>query len=247
LANYKSYHTGIKTCYSLGLEKQILPESFTKTIPKSTAFYWKNDINISNKYIGGEFVSEIENNLDDVKILLDKKAAKIRVAFISFLRLYITIINYIGKDNFSKIIKDNRNTIVNFIENLPNEFPLSKRELLVIFKITPRMYDTWKRYQTYYCSKSLINLCFKRIPHQISNKEIETLKSYINNQKYKLWSLQSIWGKAIKEQAISMSRTTWYRYSKKLGLTETHKPLKKPRPRKSFDSKRPNQTWHMDV
>ncbi len=120
LANYKSYHTGIKTCYSFGLENEILPESFTESIPRSTAFYWK-DPSISNKYIGSEYVAKVENNLDDIKLVLDSRVAKMRVAFISFLRFYITIINFIGKDNFKKIIKDNRNTIVNFIEKLPNE------------------------------------------------------------------------------------------------------------------------------
>jgi len=109
------------------------------------------------------------------------------------------------------------------------------------------MYDTWKRYQTYSCSKSLINLCFKRVPHQISKKEIESLLKYINNQKYKLWSIQSVWGRAVRDKEISMSLTTFYRYCRKLGITEKRKVPKKPRKRESVKASKPKEIWHMDV
>lgn len=117
----------------------------------------------------------------------------------------------------------------------------------MLLKITPKMFDTWKRYQTYTCSQSLINLCFKRVPHQISRKEISTLLEYMNNQRYKLWSIQSIWGRAVRDKSISMSLTTFYRYCRKLGVTEKRKLPKKPRKKKSVRASRPNETWHMDV
>ena len=246
MATYKSYHTGVKTCYSLGLENDILPDSFTETIPKSTSFYWKRE-NTSQKYIGGELVSKIENDFEDVKTLLDQRIARLRKGFIAFARLYLTIINFIGKDNFQKIIKDNRNSVVNFIENLPDGFPFSKKELFMLLKITPKMFDTWKRYQTYTYPQSLINLCFKRVPHQISRKEISTLLEYVNNQRYKLWSIQSIWGRAVRDKSISMSLTTFYRYCRKLGVTEKRKVPKKPRKKESVRTSKPNETWHMDV
>lgn len=42
LANYKSYHKGVKTGYSVGLKNETLPESFTEKKPRSTTFYWKD-------------------------------------------------------------------------------------------------------------------------------------------------------------------------------------------------------------
>ncbi len=32
MQKYKKYHTNIKTSYALGIQKQVLPESFTKEI-----------------------------------------------------------------------------------------------------------------------------------------------------------------------------------------------------------------------
>ena len=58
---YKSYHSGIKTCYALGIQEQVLPENFTKKIPNSTSHYWKNEN--PDKYLGVEFVSKIDDNL----------------------------------------------------------------------------------------------------------------------------------------------------------------------------------------
>ncbi len=44
-----------------------------------------------------------------------------------------------------------------------------------------------------------------------------------------------------------MSSASWYKYSRKLGLSEARKPKKKSKKRGSLDVERPNHTWHMDV
>ncbi len=64
--NYKSYHSAVKTSYALGIQNQVLPDSFLKSIPRSTTQNWKE---ISpDKFLGGEFASQIDNNTRKRKI-----------------------------------------------------------------------------------------------------------------------------------------------------------------------------------
>lgn len=42
----------------------------------------------------------------------------------------------------------------------------------------------------------------------------------MNNSKFKTWCVRSIWGKALRDGAISMAESTWYKYARKLGYSE---------------------------
>lgn len=243
--NYKKYHSDVKVCYALGIQDQLLPDTFTKQIPNTTSHYWKNED--PDKYVGGEFASGIQNALDDTKLFLDKRLTLGRKAFSKLGRLYIAIITLIGKENFKKLIKSNRNIFVDLIENLGDDFPIEKKVLLRFLQISKQQYAFWLSDRKFACSKSLIGQCFKRRPKQISNKEVIVLKKYMNNSKFKTWCIRSIWGKALRDGAISMAESTWYKYAKKLGYSQARKPEKKTRKKGSFNASRPNETWHMDI
>lgn len=114
---YNSYHSGVKTCYALGIQDQVLPDFFTKSIPRSTTNDWKE---LSpDKFVGSEFASQIETDLEQVKLILDERLRKIGVSFFSFCRLYLTILNFIGEKNFEKIILQNRESVIDLVNNLP--------------------------------------------------------------------------------------------------------------------------------
>ena len=245
MQKYKKYHTDIKTTFALGIQDQVLPDSFLKNIPNSTSNYWKDEI--PEKYIGSEFAKNIQDNLEDTKVFLDERLYFSRKAFIQFARIYIVIITLIGKENFRKIIKTNRNVFVDLLENIAEDFPIAKKDLLRFLMISKHQYTFWLSDRKFACNQSLIGQCFKRRPKQISNKEIIVLKKYMNNSKHKRWCIRSIWGRAIRDEAVSMSESTWYKYVKKLGFSEKRKLPKIPRKKGSFNATRPNETWHMDI
>ena len=245
MTKYKKYHTDIKTCYALGIQKELLPEKFVKEIPSSTSFYWK-DLN-AEKFVGSEFASGIQNNLDDTKVFLDSRLYFSRKAFVQLGRLYVTLLTLLGKENIRKVIKMNRNVFVDLIENLSDDFPIAKKDLLRFLMISKRQYTFWLSDRKFACSQSLVGQCFKRRPMQISNREIMILKKYMNKSQYKTWCIRSIWGKAIRDGVVSMAESTWYKYARKLGYSEARKPEKKPRKKGSFNASRPNETWHMDI
>lgn len=243
MSSYKSYHTAVKTSYALGIQNQVLPNSFINSIPRSTSQSWK-DIP-ADKFVGGEFASQIETDLDKVKTLLDERVKKLSTAFYSFCRLYISILEFIGKKNFEKIILQNKESVIDLVNNLPVEFD---RDLVCKFlQITPHQFKIWNNNRLYRCVFTAIGYCRKRFPNQISQKEINVLKSLMSRRRFQTWSIASVWGYAIKKSHISMSRASWYRYCLHLGISEKHKPKNKPRMKDSVKATRPNQIWHIDV
>ena len=240
---YNRYHSTIKTSYALGIQQQVLPHSFTSSIPRSTSQNWK-ELN-PEKFVGNEFASQVENDLEKVKLILDERVKKMTTAFYAFCRLYLTILEFIGKKNFEKIILQNRESVIDLVSNLPIEF---NRNLVCKFlQISPHQFNIWKSNRSFKCPLSLIGYCKKRFPNQISQKEINILKSLMSRKRFKSWSIASVWGYAIKKSHISMSRTSWYRYCLRLGVSEKRKTGKKPRKRGSVKASRPNEIWHADV
>lgn len=241
--NYKSYHSAVKTSYALGIQNQVLPHSFLRSIPRSTTQNWKE---ISpDKFVGGEFASQIETDLEKVKTILDERVKKLSTAFYSFCRLYISIIEFIGKKNFEKIILQNKESVIDLVNNLPVEF---NRDLVCKFlQITPHQFKIWNNNRLYRCLFTAIGYCRKRFPNQISQREINVLKSLMSRKRFQTWSTASIWGYAIKKCHISMSRASWYRYCLGLGISEKRKPENKSRKKGSVKATRPNQIWHIDV
>jgi len=133
--------------------------------------------------------------------------------------VYLTILNFIGEKEFKSIITKNRNSIVQLIENVSTS-NFEKNLICKFLKITPHSFQTWKRYQNYYCEFPLINLCFKKVPQQISRNEINALKKFMNNKLFYHWSIASFWGLAFKQGKTSMARGAWYQFSKILGLSK---------------------------
>lgn len=68
---YKCYHSCVKICHALGIEKQLISKEFLRSIAPSTAHYWK-DIP-TEKYLGFELSKSVDENLGDVQMILDER------------------------------------------------------------------------------------------------------------------------------------------------------------------------------
>ena len=98
-----------------------------------------------------------------------------KIMFFSFCRLYSTILEFINRKNFEKIVLNNKDTVINLVNNLPFDF--SQAIICKFLQITEHQYKIWKHNTIYKCSHSLIGYCSKRFPHQISGKEIKALQN----------------------------------------------------------------------
>lgn len=241
--NYKRYHSTVKSSFALGIQNQVLPENFIRSIPRTTSQNWK-ELN-PEKFVGSDFASQIETDLEQVKLILDERLRKIRIAFFAFCRLYLTILHFIGKKKFKDIILNNRESVIDLVNNLPIGFD---RDLVCKFlQVTPHQFQIWNRNRLFRCFHSVIGYCTKRFPNQISHKEINILKSMMSRKRFSSWSIASVWGYALKMGHISMARSTWYRHCEREGISEKRKPEKKKRKRKSIVASAPNEVLHMDV
>jgi transposase InsO family protein len=244
LNTYATYHSNVKLCYSLGIEKQIFSEEFLDKIPNTTSHYWKTKK--AENFCGSEY-EEISNcSLQELKIIADMRAKHLRKMFVSFCRLYFICLNILGIKNFQKLLKNNKKTLLPYIENLI-AISGNKRMVLKLLKISPHQFGSWQKMKKYECRESLIWLCYKRVSRQISMKEILVMKSLLKESKYLHWSSASVWGKAVKDGKISMSVQSWYHYAKLLGLGLKRNKFYKKRKRISVRTDKPNAIWHMDV
>lgn len=130
--NYTSYHTNIKLCFSLGIEKQIFPKTYLEKIPQSTSVYWRNKN--SAYYSGAEFEEVAQCTLADLKIIADIRLEKGRQLFVAFCRLYLTIIKLFGEKKFKKFIKTNYRILTPYIAKFI-AVSGNKRMILKFFKI----------------------------------------------------------------------------------------------------------------
>lgn len=243
MPQYNSYHSVVKTSYALGLEEQLLPQTFINQLPRSTTQGWRTID--PNDFVGSQFANQVETDLEHLQLLLDRRLKKMRTAFYAFSRLYLNCLDWIGKNNFQKLILQNKEAVIDLVEHLPIEW---KRNLICKFLgISLHQFKLWKNNRRFNCALSLIGYCIKRFPTQISQKEINVLKSFMSRKRFVSWSIASIWGYAFKKGFISMSRTSWYRYCLKLEISKKRKTKKKERKRISIKATCPNEIWHMDV
>ena len=135
--------------------------------------------------------------------------------------------------------------MIDLISNLPVEFDINL--VCKFLQITPRQFNIWKHNRLYKCTLSVIGYCSKRFPHQISQKvNSRRLKSLMSRKRFKSWSIASVWGYAVKNHHISMSRTSWYRYCVRLEVTAKRKTRGKQCKKGSVKASRPNEIWHPD-
>ncbi|WP_027375669.1 hypothetical protein [Kaistella palustris] len=140
--NYTSYHTNIKLCFSLGIEKQIFPKAYLEKIPANTSVYWKNK-NV-NYYSGAEFEEMAQCTLEDLKIIADLRLQKSRELFVAFCKLYLTILNIFGEKKFQKFIKSNYNFLTPLIGKLIEVYG-NKKLVLKFLKISSNQFGQWQK------------------------------------------------------------------------------------------------------
>jgi hypothetical protein len=64
-------------------------------------------------------------------------------------------------------------------------------------KISQQQYYAWINKVD--CGHSLMKLCLKKYPHQLSNKEINVVKEYVTEEAYLHWSLASIYCQMLRK------------------------------------------------
>jgi|TARA_B110000091_G_C13659256_1_gene408828 hypothetical protein len=79
-----------------------MPDSFIKSIPRSTSFAWKFDT--TEKFVGHEHAIAINDNVEELKLLYDEKVALEKRLFVSYTRIKIIIIQFLPVSSYRTLI-----------------------------------------------------------------------------------------------------------------------------------------------
>jgi len=240
-----SYHSTVKIAYALDIHKQWLPESFIKSIPRSTSHAWKYDS--TEKYVGGEYAIAINDNVEELKIIYDQKVALEKRLFVAYTRIKLTIFQIFGKEEMKQAIKDNYKSILSFIMSSKNSFEGGTKTLCKFFEIRPTTFSYWLKAAKNHCTNSAKGICLKRYPGQVRLDELQTIRRLLNRKRFKHWPIASVWAYAVRKNHVQLSLSSWYNYNRKFEFRKPHYKLKKQKKYDALRAPRPNHTWHMDI
>lgn len=82
--------------------------------------------------------------------------------------------------------------------------------------VNPSQY--WQLKQKIRCSKSLLNFCLPKHPTQLLRREVNTIKKYGEDTRYVHWPLSPIYHQVIRDGAVRLRISTFYKYTGLLRL-----------------------------
>jgi hypothetical protein len=231
--SYNSYHTNLILLHNY----DALPIDHKCSIPNSTLSNWKKkDI---SKIIGCDSISG-----NDVLLLKEiAKSKRLLLAAKALYFLFQTVSNLFKyAENKAELLRLNKTVILDTIRKVQPVLG-TKRILRSLGLSHSKMYYWIEKKK---CENSFIQLCQSRHPNQLRPGEVNTIKSYLLDDRFKNWSSLSIYYQAIREKAVFMGIGTWYKYTNRLGIN--HKFFRLNLKRKiGIRASRPLQILHMDI
>ena len=238
--NYKrkkrSYSTEFKRAYLTGL----LPPSLVNNIPSSTRSSWRNK-SLHNLY-GYDFIYANDEQLDfyQLKERYDK-LIKVTKALALMVMCFSEIIYSFSYRK--KFLKESQVLLIKTIKLAANLVTLNRT--LRWMKISHQQYYAWINKVD--CGHSLMKLCLKKYPHQLSNKEINVVKEYVTDEAYLHWSIPSIYCQMLRKAKTFMSLATFRKYAKWTNPNLSNRRKKLEKNWKGLRANTSKQILHMDV
>ena len=179
------------------------------TIPRSTLSNWKRkDI---SKIMGCDAIT-------DGEISLLKEIAKCKKLLSTAKALYYLFhtISSLFKyaDNKNELLKLNKSLILDTIEK--TQPILGTKRILDSIEISCSKLYYWIEKKN--CQNSVFQLCQSRHPNQLLPVEVDILKKYLLNERFKNWSYLPIYYQALRDKTVFMGIGNWYKYANRLGI-----------------------------
>jgi hypothetical protein len=186
-----------------------LSENQLKAIPNTTRDYWKQT-KLCELH-GYEWVSHLSNNFEDFEKIQRRKIIFKSARLCA--KIFSTIeILYCNVKVRKRIWKKHIPLIVETIDYLAKEMKLSKA--CRIFNITTHKY--YRDKNKLFCTASVLNLCFKTHPHQLTIAETSAISQAINHPYNFNKSISTIWYALLRAGKVFCGRSTFYKYTKLL-------------------------------
>ena len=214
----RSYHPLVQFFYFSGM----LNKEQLKTIPKSTIDYWKS-LQHQDMYgydwVKKFFIQHRDFNAIAKREIIYKSVRICARALNGFADIFTNVKQY------KKALRKNTLVLLNTIDRLACTLPLEKS--CKIFRITTNQYYRWKN--KLFCTASVLNLCFKTHPSQLSLREIKIIEETINSPENIFKPLSTLRFHLMREGLVFVASSTFYKYAKLLCPN-------RPKPKKEKES-----------
>lgn len=226
------------TQFKFSARYNLLSRDMLLDIPKSTLHSFRNTdfdsihgFEINSKM--GKNISFFQESLNYQRFLDLCKAAFI---------VYKTLIRVLKLPKNSNPFLSKR-IIISCIDRVKDTLGLPRA--LKYFKISKSTFQSWKSQLLSVCTLSPIKKCFRKIPNQLTITEVSRMKTLLLSPIYQYWPIASIAYHALHNNIVSAGLSTWYKYSKILGIHRFK--IKKRKYTNGIRALFPKQILHADV
>ncbi len=217
--------------------KLLSSEQLTQ-IPKTTKNYWNTTSHVD--MFGYEWVSSFYSEYDNFNLIQKHKiifkSARLCCKVFDVFSVLCTNIKA-----YHKIFKNNAGIIINTIDYLAQEIRLDKACRL--FNITTQKFYRFKNKVK--CTASVLNLCYKTHPHQLTIAECSQIKEAVNDATNERKTFVSIWYKLMRDGKLYCSASTFYKYANL--VSERVAKIKFEKPKMSLKATRIFEFIHVDT
>jgi putative transposase len=119
------------------------------------------------------------------------------------------------------------------------------RNALKLFGISFSRYYAWAGER--FCPFSLAGRCRQRHPLQIAIGQVVAIKEVLLDPAIKKWPLVSAFFHGLRQERISCSINTFYKYAKLMGFSRRVPGHRHKNHAVGIRAERPNQIWHADI
>lgn len=198
-----TYDTVVVWLYA-NQKEHLLPIEFRKSIPSSTISDFRNR-NYSN-YYGCEHRQIIQQALDYHELFF--KYHKLNRTLLTISKTW----RMVSKNILPILHKDKK-----FSGKLLNETQrlfgaTSKKSALKIYGFSQSGFQ-YRIAKAISCLGSPIELCVKRIPHQLSTSETSKITALFENPKFKCWPMSSLYYEGLRNFNLNICLSTFYKYA----------------------------------
>lgn len=234
MANKRSYHPLVYLCYKLDL---LAPEH-VKEIPRTTLNYW--DSKPHTNLHGFNWVKDYyTNNFEVLPIWRSKTFFTIVRMACKVYACYTLILSQ--EKNISRKLRLNASTIIIVIDSLTEH--ISLKLACSWFHISTQKYYRWKNKAN--CTASVLNLCYKTHPRQLTINEVKQISHAVNGIENKNKKLVTIYYQLLRAKLVYCSLGTFYKYA---SLTRQNLPFRKyKQPSRHFKASRVFEYLHIDT
>ena len=111
--------------------------------------------------------------------------------------------------------------------------------------ITTHQYFAWKN--NIDCTASLLKLCRKRFSTQLTDKDVNSIKLYMDNHDFLYLSRATIYWKIIRDGKTAFSKSTFYKYCRLLGYEKRQTSNKCKKNVEGIKSTKVAEILHTDI